>query len=342
MNPLELKLIRNFQNHFPFAERPFLRIASLLGTDENAVMDTINRLLDQGYIRRIGPVFSPNAVNIQLAVAISVPETKLQQFIASICFNSAISQVREYQSYYNVWFTLTAETRSELERFVETLLCNPGYEFETYTVRYEFSYSNDARERQIKSDGSDSTIVSMQRERVWRIDEFNLSEFERRIIRSVRPGLPVCSRPYKKIADSLDIRSRELTDIIQQLFHCGVIRRWGVTCGQRVEGLEKNHAMLLIRIGEPLVNAAIDWLKGVPGVKSGSLWEVQANEQSNLGLMIYGETSSSVHSVAICIIQKWNLKPSEYKLVLPHLRSGNNFQKLHDASREQKAHILFG
>lgn len=305
-------------------------------------MDTINGLLDQGYIKRIGPVFSPNAVNIQLAVAVSVPEAKLQQFIASICFNSAISQVREYQSYYNVWFTLTAETRYELERSVDTLLYNPGYEFETYTVRHEFSYSSDARERHIRSDGLDSTVVSMQRERVWRIDEFNMSDFERRIVRSVRPGLPICSKPYKKIADSLDIRSRELTDILQQLFHCGVIKRWGVTCGQRIERQEQYHVMLLIRISEPLVNSAIDWLKGVPGVKSGCLWEVQANEQSNLGLMVYGETFSFVHSVTICIIQKWNLKPSEYKLVLPQLRSSNDYQKLRDASREQKTNVLFG
>lgn len=57
-------------------------------------------------------------------------------------------------------------------------------------------------------------------EPAWRVDET-----DRRIIRATQAGLPVCPRPYHRVADDLGLDVEELMGRLRAMQEAGVIRR---------------------------------------------------------------------------------------------------------------------
>ena len=58
-----------------------------------------------------------------------------------------------------------------------------------------------------------------------RDSSYRLDETDRRIIRATQAGLPVCSRPYHRVADELDLDVDELMARLRAMLEAGVIRR---------------------------------------------------------------------------------------------------------------------
>jgi siroheme decarboxylase len=55
--------------------------------------------------------------------------------------------------------------------------------------------------------------------------DYRLDETDRRIIRATQAGLPICPRPYQRVADDLGLDARELMSRMQAMQAAGVIRR---------------------------------------------------------------------------------------------------------------------
>lgn len=58
-----------------------------------------------------------------------------------------------------------------------------------------------------------------------RDSSYRLDETDRRIIRATQAGLPVCARPYHRVADELDLHVDELMGRLRAMLDAGVIRR---------------------------------------------------------------------------------------------------------------------
>jgi len=56
-------------------------------------------------------------------------------------------------------------------------------------------------------------------------DSHALDETDRRIIRATQAGLPVCARPYQRVADELGLDVGELMNRLRSMQAAGVIRR---------------------------------------------------------------------------------------------------------------------
>lgn len=54
---------------------------------------------------------------------------------------------------------------------------------------------------------------------------YRLDDTDRRIIRATQAGLPVCSRPYHRVADQLGVEVGELMARLRAMQEAGVIRR---------------------------------------------------------------------------------------------------------------------
>lgn len=54
---------------------------------------------------------------------------------------------------------------------------------------------------------------------------YQLDETDRRIIRATQAGLPVCARPYQRVASQLDLDVDELMGRLRAMQEAGVIRR---------------------------------------------------------------------------------------------------------------------
>jgi DNA-binding Lrp family transcriptional regulator len=79
-----------------------------------------------------------------------------------------------------------------------------------------------------------------------------LSELEKKVIGAVQGDLPICRRPYSKIASELDIPETLLLETLERLCQKGVIRRFGATLRHQKSGFKAN-AMVAWKVEEERV-----------------------------------------------------------------------------------------
>ena len=67
-----------------------------------------------------------------------------------------------------------------------------------------------------------------------------LTELEKKVIAAIQGDIAVTRRPYRKIADALNISEEELLAVLQRLCDRGVIRRYGATIRHQKSGFAAN------------------------------------------------------------------------------------------------------
>jgi DNA-binding Lrp family transcriptional regulator len=80
-----------------------------------------------------------------------------------------------------------------------------------------------------------------------------LTDLEKKVIASVQGDLPICSQPYRRIAEDLGIPESLLLETLENLCRQGVIRRFGATLRHQRSGFHAN-AMVAWRVEEDRIN----------------------------------------------------------------------------------------
>jgi siroheme decarboxylase len=124
MDEIDKKLL---QKEFPLEERPFLIIAQRCGISEEEALSRIQKMKDEGIIRRIGAVFDGTKLGrVSTLCAARVPEDKLENFINIVNANKGVTHNYQRDHEYNIWFTVSATTAEELEAFLADVKENTG------------------------------------------------------------------------------------------------------------------------------------------------------------------------------------------------------------------------
>ena len=127
--PLERKLLHETQQAFPVCSRPYAELARRVGCSEQEAYDTIQSLRHRGIIRRIGGVFDSATLGYTgELVAMKVARDRLDEVAQRVNEYEGVTHNYERQGEYNLWFTITAKTRSELDRFVAEVTNHPRVE----------------------------------------------------------------------------------------------------------------------------------------------------------------------------------------------------------------------
>lgn len=131
MTEFEQKILDIIQDGFPIENRPYEVIADQIGETEQQVFDAVESLRESGVIRRIGGVYNTKQLGlVSRLCAGKVPsvatgysdDSALEQFAATVLNIPAITHnyVRSHE--YNVWFTVIAESETELQSIVDKLM----------------------------------------------------------------------------------------------------------------------------------------------------------------------------------------------------------------------------
>jgi len=128
LDPLERRLLNDFQDGFPLDERPFAAIAERLGVSEEQVLASLRDLLDAGLISRVGPVFRPNRVGASTLVAMAVPPHRLEQVAALVSAYAEVNHNYEREHAFNLWFVATAPDRVSLNQVLGAIAARTGIE----------------------------------------------------------------------------------------------------------------------------------------------------------------------------------------------------------------------
>ena len=127
MDEIDKKLLNILQKEFPLEERPFLIIAQRCGISEEEALSRIQKMKDEGIIRRIGAVFDGTKLGrVSTLCAARVPEDKLENFVNAVNANKGVTHNYLRDNEYNIWFTVSAATTEELEAFLADVKKNTG------------------------------------------------------------------------------------------------------------------------------------------------------------------------------------------------------------------------
>ena len=122
------ELLYCLENRFPLVPDPMAELAGAVGLDRAAVIEAVNRLVNDGTVRRVGPVFDPRALGfVSTLVMGEVPEEEVEAAA------QAIGEIPEITHNYlrdhskNLWFTVIAPGGERLDSIIAKVsLAAPG------------------------------------------------------------------------------------------------------------------------------------------------------------------------------------------------------------------------
>jgi DNA-binding Lrp family transcriptional regulator len=101
-------------------EQPFRIVAEKCGISEEETLSRIQKLKEEGIIRRIGAVFDGAKLGrVSTLCAARVPEEKINSFVQIVNANKNVTHNYRRDNEYNIWFTVSAATAEELETFLK-------------------------------------------------------------------------------------------------------------------------------------------------------------------------------------------------------------------------------
>ncbi|RKZ79543.1 MAG: Lrp/AsnC family transcriptional regulator [Gammaproteobacteria bacterium] len=139
MDDLDRKIINKLQRNFPVCDHPFAVVADELSTTETELISRLQRLSDEKYLTRFGPLF--NADNFGGAISLCAMAVSEDNFDVVTEQVNAFPQVaHNYQRDHelNMWFVLATETESELNETITKIEDDTGLSVRNMPKLHEF------------------------------------------------------------------------------------------------------------------------------------------------------------------------------------------------------------
>ena len=107
----DLRLMAYLHGGFPLVDEPYAAVAQALGTTEQDVLQRLQRLLDDGYLTRFGPLFQIERAGGQFVLAaLSAPEAQFDAVTAQVNALPEVAHNYRREHALNMWFVVAAET----------------------------------------------------------------------------------------------------------------------------------------------------------------------------------------------------------------------------------------
>ncbi len=253
---LQKQLCDILQRGLPICEKPFVEIAEVLGADEKSVIEQIKILKSTGIIRRFRTIINYRALGkTSTLVAAHVPEEKLQEVAEAVNSLQGVSHNYTRDNFYNLWFTLQAETTTQIDEILSRLSGRFNIDFHSLPVVRSFKldvrFGFERRESEFEPDFQTIPINKV----------VMLDANEKRILSKLQSELEITSEPFSFLCDEKQGLENVL-GIIRGLIEKGVIRRIAAVLDYRKLGFTANVLFTcevpqekIIEIGEKLASS---------------------------------------------------------------------------------------
>ncbi len=252
LSAFDKRLCNELQRGLPTAERPFAIIARNLKSSEAKVLERTRALIKLGIIRRLGISINWRAIgNASTLVAAHIEQNDLKKVISAVNKLQGVSHNYLREHYYNLWFTLRADSQKDIDAILKKFSKRFGTTFNSLPVVHTFKL--DAR-----FDATSGGKRLLSGCRMLNADRRTLSAIDKRILVKLQNGLKVIKRPFNFISkDTFEIYDGLLH--IAGMIHSGVINRLGAMVNHNKLGFTANAMFACetkksqaIKIGEKL------------------------------------------------------------------------------------------
>jgi len=129
MDDTDRAILNEIQSEFPVSVRPYLDLGQRLGLTESQVLERVERLKEQGIIRRIGGNFHSGQLGFTSTLcAARVPEEKMDRFVEAVNRFPGVTHNYQRNHDYNVWFTFIAPSMTVIEDALRRISRETGVE----------------------------------------------------------------------------------------------------------------------------------------------------------------------------------------------------------------------
>ncbi|MDD5327850.1 MAG: hypothetical protein PHY02_08565 [Phycisphaerae bacterium] len=215
---LQKQLCNALQEGLPICRKPYADLAQFLDSDEKKILEETMRLKEEGIIRRVCAMINNRALGtVSTLVAAHIPQESLQEVTKTINSLENVSHNYLREHYYNLWFTLQAESAEQIEVTISNLSQRFGIDF--YNLPVERVFKLDVR-FDAESEGQPLGDI----EQIPKSEAVELNEVEKQILSKLGNELEVISEPFNSLC-SKELKTEDVLRIIQELIDKGVIRR---------------------------------------------------------------------------------------------------------------------
>ncbi len=230
-NATELALVDQWQRNFPLVERPFAVVGRTVGLDEDATVETFQRLRQAGVISRIGAVVKPHTLGSSTLAAMRIPPERLDEVAAIVSREKLVSHNYARAHDLNLWFVIAGPNSAVVTATIERIQQRTGIAvlklplLAAYHLDLGFSLAGDRDER---------------RDRPSRRNDYRPDALDRNLLAAIEDGLPIVARPYRRVAGGLGVDEENVLDRLQRLTTSGVLTRFGCVVRHRALGYTAN------------------------------------------------------------------------------------------------------
>ncbi|MES9946277.1 MAG: hypothetical protein ABW080_15080 [Candidatus Thiodiazotropha sp.] len=223
LNPLERHLINRFQGDVAFAERPFRQMAEELGSNEETVFQSVQRLLEMGWLSRFGPLYNAERLGGSLVLAaMSVPDGDFDKVAEQVNALAAVAHNYRRDHWLNMWFVLATDSGDAMQAALTQIETETNLQVFAFPKEQEFYLG---LWFEMGSDGSLNTrsITPVEPDETMALDDL-----DRRIIAETQQGLPLTYDPCEALAWRIGCWPSEVVERLHRMLRSGVIRRLGL------------------------------------------------------------------------------------------------------------------
>jgi DNA-binding Lrp family transcriptional regulator len=239
LTKLQKQLCNALQDGLPICQKPYADLAEFLGSDEKTVLQETGELKESGVIRRICAIINYRALGLTgTLVAAHIPQENLQQVIAAVNSLEGVSHNYLREHYYNLWFTLQAESPEQIEVTISNLSGRFGADF--YTLPAKRVFKLDVRfDAEGEEQFGDIGQIPDAQHALRQIEIVELNKTEKQILSKLENELDVISEPFDSLCSN-ELKIEDVLRIIQELIDKGVIRRIAAIVDHRELGFVAN------------------------------------------------------------------------------------------------------
>lgn len=254
-DPIDRRLLDDFQREFPIVDRPFQPVAKALGLDEAEVLNRLARMRSTGRITRVGATITPGAVTASTLAAVAAPEEHLEDIAALIDAEPGVNHNYQREDKWNLWFVATGPDRAHVDATLARIGLQTG--LQVLDLRLVRPFNVDLGFRMT---GKQRNVPAPRK-----VDCSVLQKGDRSLMQALSSGLPLVCEPYAALAASLDRKPEDAMTRIRILHEAGIVSRLGVIVRHRALGWSAN-AMVVWDMPTDQVDRAGPALAKYPGV----------------------------------------------------------------------------